>query len=89
MAILTALVGSWGRKGGIFLPTAVPRGSVDLPAFPESDRGRADGAGTRFPLASQELGVTNGLVGTTLSGHEAQQVTEQLGGSGRSDRARR
>lgn len=43
----------------------------------------------RFPLASEELGVTNGLVGTTLSGHEAQQVTEQIGDSGRSDRARR
>ena len=34
MAILTALLGSWGRKGGIFLPTAVPRGSFDLPSFP-------------------------------------------------------
>lgn len=67
MAILTALLGSWGRKGGIFLPTPVPKGSFDLPSFPESERGRADGAGTRFPLASEELGVTNGLVDATLS----------------------
>lgn len=68
MAILTALLGSWGRKGGIFLPTAVDRGGFDLPAFPEPTRGRADGAGTRYPLASEELGVTNGLVDATVTG---------------------
>jgi thiosulfate reductase / polysulfide reductase chain A len=68
MAILTALLGSWGRKGGIFLPTPVPRGSIELPDFPDSERGRADGAGTRFPLATEEMGVTNGLVDATLSG---------------------
>ena len=68
MAILTALLGSWGRKGGLFLPTPVPRGDFELPDFPESAKGRADGAGTRFPLASEELGVTNGLIDATLSG---------------------
>jgi thiosulfate reductase/polysulfide reductase chain A len=68
MAILTALLGSWGRKGGIFLPTPLPRGSFELPEFPESAKGRADGAGTRFPLGSEELGITNGLVDATLSG---------------------
>jgi thiosulfate reductase / polysulfide reductase chain A len=67
MAILTALLGSWGRKGGIFLPTPVEKGSFDLPSFPESERGRADGAGTRFPLASEEQGVTNGLIDATLT----------------------
>ncbi|MGZ5380312.1 MAG: molybdopterin-containing oxidoreductase family protein [Thermoanaerobaculia bacterium] len=68
MAILTALLGSWGRKGGIFLPTPIARGSFDLPDFPEPKRGRADGAGTRFPLAVEELGVTNGLIDATLTG---------------------
>jgi len=68
MAILTALLGSWGRKGGIFLPTPIPRGSFDLPDFPEPKRERADGAGKRFPLAIEELGVTNGLIDATLSG---------------------
>ncbi len=68
MAILTALLGAWGRKGGIFLATRVPRGSFEMPEFPESERGRADGVGTRFPLAAEELGVTNGLVDATLTG---------------------
>jgi thiosulfate reductase/polysulfide reductase chain A len=68
MAIVTALLGSWGRKGGIFLPTPLATGEFAIPAFPASKRGRADGAGTRFPLASEEQGVTNGLVDATLSG---------------------
>ncbi len=68
MAIVTALLGAWGRKGGIFLPTPLKRGTFALPPFPESKRGRADGAGTRYPLASEEQGVTNGLVEATLTG---------------------
>lgn len=67
MAILTALTGSWGRKGGIFLPTELKVGKFDLPAFPKSKLGRADGAGTRFPLASEEQGLTTGLIDATLS----------------------
>ncbi len=68
MAILTALLGSWGSKGGIFLPTPLKTGKFSLPPFPESKRGRADGAGTRYPLASEEQGVTNGLVDATVAG---------------------
>ena len=68
MAIVTALLGSWGQKGGIFLPTAINTGKFSMPAFPTPKRERADGAGTRFPLASEDQGVTNGLVDATASG---------------------
>lgn len=68
MAILTALLGSWGRKGGIFLPTPIARGKFNVPPFPESKRGRVDGAGSKYPFASDEQGVTNGLVDATLTG---------------------
>jgi len=68
MAILTALLGAWGSRGGILLPTPLPRGHFDLPAFPESRRGRADGAGSLYPLASEEQGLTNGMIEATLSG---------------------
>ncbi|HLI61898.1 MAG TPA: molybdopterin-dependent oxidoreductase [Terriglobales bacterium] len=68
MAIVTALLGSWGRKGGIFLPTSIKTGSFPTPPFPEPRRERADGAGTRFPFASEEQGVTNGLIEATASG---------------------
>lgn len=68
MAIVTALLGAWGRKGGIFLPTPFKTGNFNLPPFPHSKRGRADGAGTVYPFASEEQGVTNGLVDATLTG---------------------
>ena len=68
MAIVTALLGSYGRKGGIFLPTSIKTGSIPTPPYPESDRGRVDGVGDRFPFASEEQGVTNGIVEATVSG---------------------
>ena len=68
MAILTALLGSWGRKGGIFLPTPIHAGKAAIPPFPKPARERADGAGTKYPLASEEQGLTMGLVEATLTG---------------------
>ena len=68
MAIVTALLGSWGRKGGIFLPTAIKAGKPAIPPFPKPARERADGAGTTYPLASEEQGLTLGLVQATLTG---------------------
>ncbi|MBZ5549024.1 MAG: molybdopterin-dependent oxidoreductase [Acidobacteriia bacterium] len=68
MAILTALLGAYGRKGGMFLPTKVKQGRIPLPPFPDSDRGRADGAGTKYPLATEESqGLTQGLVQATIN----------------------
>jgi thiosulfate reductase / polysulfide reductase chain A len=68
MAILTALLGAYGRKGGMFLPTKVKQGRIPLPPFPESERGRADGAGTKYPLATEESqGLTQGLVQATMN----------------------
>ncbi len=68
MAILTALLGAYGRKGGMFLPTKVKQGHIPMPPFPDSDRGRADGAGTKYPLATEESqGLTQGMVQATIS----------------------
>lgn len=69
MAVLTALLGAYGRKGGIFLPTKLQQGRIPLPAFPEPERNRADGGGTTFPLATEESqGLTQELVEATRSG---------------------
>ncbi len=65
MAILTALLGAYGRPGGTYLPTPVPAPKFPSPRYPK--RGpRADGAGTRYPFGSTGLGVTNGLVDATV-----------------------
>ncbi len=69
MAILTALLGAYGRKGGMFLPSKLKPGRIPLPAFPESEKGRADGGGTKYPLAAEESqGLTQALVAATLTG---------------------
>ena len=66
MAILTALLGAYGRPGGIYLPSSIP-----APKYPSGHNPkpapRADGAGNVYPFASRGLGVTNGLVEATLS----------------------
>lgn len=68
MAIVTALLGAWGRRGGIFLPTPIHTAGSGLPPFPAPARERADGAGSRYPLASEEQGLTLGLVEATATG---------------------
>jgi thiosulfate reductase / polysulfide reductase chain A len=68
MAILTALLGAYGRKGGLFLPTKFPQGKFTLPAMPESERPRADRLEGQFPLATEESqGLTQGLIAATAT----------------------
>lgn len=67
IAILNGLLGSWGNKGGFFLP-----GGVDIPKYPglpplpKPVRGAIDGAGNRYPLADETL--ASGLCDATLAG---------------------
>lgn len=58
VAILNALLGSYGRPGGIYIPTkpAVPQ--YPTPPYPKPKRGPADGGGTVYPLGS---GISTGL----------------------------
>jgi thiosulfate reductase / polysulfide reductase chain A len=68
MAILTALMGAWGREGGILVPAAVPLAKVGhAPPFPEPRRGAADGAGTTYPFATD--GIASGLRDATQTGN--------------------
>jgi thiosulfate reductase/polysulfide reductase chain A len=66
MAILTALLGSYGRPGGIYLSSKIP-----APKYPSGKNPkpgpRADGAGSIYPFGSRGLGITNGLVDATYS----------------------
>lgn len=67
LALLTALMGSWGRRGGIFVPTSLKVENYPLPPYPGSNRPQADGAdGAQFKFA--EEGVTTSLRAATLSG---------------------
>ncbi|HET9698699.1 MAG TPA: molybdopterin-dependent oxidoreductase, partial [Terriglobales bacterium] len=68
MAILTGLLGAYGRKGGIFLPTKIAQGRIALPPMPESEKPRADRREGAYPLATEEAhGLTHGLIEATLT----------------------
>jgi len=70
MAILTALLGAYGRKGGMFLPTRLAQGRIPLPAMPESEKDAASRANGIYPLATEEAhGLTQVLIDTTLTGN--------------------
>jgi len=70
MAILTALLGAYGRKGGMFLPTKLAQGRILLPAMPESEKDAASRANGIYPLATEEAhGLTQVLIDTTLTGN--------------------
>ncbi len=66
IAILGALLGSWGRKGGFYIPTKAKVGKYPVPPYPVSTKGSADGGGSKYPFASE--GIANGLRDATLTG---------------------
>ncbi|HID21232.1 MAG TPA: nitrate reductase, partial [Planctomycetaceae bacterium] len=66
MALLTALLGSWGRRGGYLLPSA-----MELPRFPYTKyayhpKHKADRHGSLYPLADETL--ASGLCDATIPG---------------------
>jgi len=66
MAILVALLGSWGRRGGYLIPSA-----MELPKFPYTryaykPKHKADRHGSLYPLADETL--ASGLCDATIPG---------------------
>jgi thiosulfate reductase/polysulfide reductase chain A len=67
VALLSALLGNWGRKGGFYLSTNMKVAPYPLPKYPKSDRPQADNPdGARYPFADE--GITTGLRDATLTG---------------------
>lgn len=68
VAILAAILGTWGKKGGYFLNSVYPISfnSLNIPPIPTPKRERVDGAGWRYPFANSE-GLTQELVKATLT----------------------
>jgi thiosulfate reductase / polysulfide reductase chain A len=66
IAILNGLLGSWGRKGGFYMASGVDVPPYPAPEYPKSERGAADGSGTRYPLADETL--ASGLCDATIAG---------------------
>lgn len=68
IALLNALLGSWGRKGGFFMPTKLSIPSYPYPEYPKPERGRVDNPDERFPFAKGEL-LANGIREATITGN--------------------
>ena len=55
VAILNALLGSYGQPGGLYMPSAAKVPRVEHPPFPQPARPSADGAGATYPFAAKKL----------------------------------
>jgi thiosulfate reductase/polysulfide reductase chain A len=72
VAILAALLGSWGRRGGYILPSA-----IDVPKFPAKKLGHNGDAADRklpslYPLADETL--ASGVCDATIPGQSQYQI---------------
>lgn len=65
VALLNALLGSWGRKGGFYLPNAMDLPAYPYPKYPKS-KPPCDNPDGRYPFAHEAL--TTGIRQATLSG---------------------
>ena len=67
IALLSALLGNWGRKGGIYFAAGMDVAPFPLPKPPKSNQPLADNPnGERYPFADE--GITNGIRDATLTG---------------------
>ena len=66
IAILNALLGSWGRKGGFYMRGRWPVPPYPLPKYPKPLRPRADGVGEDVPFGHE--GLVNRMRDATRTG---------------------
>ena len=66
IALLNALMGSWGRKGGFWTPVSMHVPGYPYPAYPASAKGTVDNPGRRYPFAAEV--ITTGIREATLTG---------------------
>ncbi len=67
VALLNALMGSWGRKGGFFFPTKFAVPGYPYPAYPEPKKPKVDNPNNKYPFASEE--ITTGIRNATITGN--------------------
>ncbi len=64
VAILNALLGSWGRRGGFYKPETFELPTFPHPAFPETTRSWRDAFPGKYVLA--DLALANGVCDATI-----------------------
>ncbi len=66
IALLNALMGSWGRKGGLWVPASLDIPEYPYPPYPKPARPAADNPGNKYPFADE--GISTGIRDATISG---------------------
>jgi thiosulfate reductase/polysulfide reductase chain A len=64
IAMLNALLGSWNRKGGFYIPEKVSLPNYPLPEYPKPKAKTSDAYPGKWPFAGQ--GVTNGVIDASI-----------------------
>jgi thiosulfate reductase/polysulfide reductase chain A len=64
IAILNALLGSWGRRGGFYRPAKYDVPAAKIPKYPEPKKGWTDAFPGKFPIASSP--VSNALIDASI-----------------------
>ena len=66
IALLNALLGSWGRKGGFYAPVSMDVPSYPYPAYAKPGRPKVDNPGNKYPFAHEA--ITTGIREATITG---------------------
>ncbi len=66
IALLNALMGNWGKKGGFYNPYNVSVPKYSYPPYPKSEKGAADNPHHKYPFAEGEK-LSTGLRDATLT----------------------
>ncbi len=66
IALLNALMGSWGRKGGFYTPQSMDVPAYPTPAYPTPSKPKVDNPGHKYPFAHET--ITTGIREATITG---------------------
>jgi thiosulfate reductase/polysulfide reductase chain A len=66
IALLNALLGSWGRKGGFYYPVSMDVPGYAYPEYPKAQKDKVDNPGGKYPFADES--ITTGIREATLAG---------------------
>lgn len=66
IALLNALLGSWGRKGGFYYPVSMEVPPYPYPEYPKTPKPKVDNPDHKYPFAHET--ITTGIREATLTG---------------------
>jgi thiosulfate reductase/polysulfide reductase chain A len=66
LALLNALLGSWGRKGGFYYPVSMDIPAYPYPPYPKPEREKVDNPNLKYPFAHET--ITTGIREATVTG---------------------